>query len=330
MRNSCRTQILVVLSLFLAGASCEKHDPSATESVSRAFIQEPPVQGLNLMAALGDSITAGTFADTAATDPDPTSAIAGFIDSRFQDGLFAQYLNEHKELSWATGNGVSQLTLLRRSIREINPTADVEALNAAVPGVGTDHLAEQVQAVVEAMGTGRYRSLLYVTLLIGSNEGCGHVDPAAATDEAMSLALDGAFAKLASIHQDRKIRVLMVGLPNIPQLGEPDVADQSLFPLLSCSQLQLHFLHFCDPLLGWSDAQSYQIALNTILRKNQVLVDSASRAMKAHPELDIHFTRALTERKIRFEELAMDCFHPNQGAHEEIARALWSEQPWFF
>jgi len=170
-----------------------------------------------LMAVLGDSISAGSLADVPIPlQGTPEEKVRKWAD----EGVSAQLVITNKSTySWASGLKIrSQYRLLRTWLQKNDPGRRLDVLNVAWPGDRAVDLPAQVERVVEAMASGRYESLYYVTLLIGANDACASAQgtPLVKMREQLMQAL----TRLSSIRQSEPIRVFVVGIPRIPDLGK--------------------------------------------------------------------------------------------------------------
>jgi lysophospholipase L1-like esterase len=55
----------------------------------------------------------------------------------------------------------------------------------------------------------------------------------------------------------------------------------------------------------------------------------AEARVKFAPSLDIFFSGKVFNGVVTPDDLAIECFHPNARAQEQLSKALWSEIPWF-
>src|SRR6185312_7361813 len=143
--------------------------------------------------------------------------------------------------------------------------------NVAYPGDTTYDLSAQIDHVVKSVNSGRYDEIAYVTVLIGSNDACTDETAVGTPLQTMHDNLMSMFAKLASIQQKDPIRVLLIGMPRIPDLGTPEYRNASTVFELSCETVRNKILKFCNPLLLWNTPEEYDAAMMVVEDKNRLL-----------------------------------------------------------
>jgi lysophospholipase L1-like esterase len=263
-----------------------------------------------LIAALGDSITAGSVANLG--------------------GPKGTYENKYT-LSFATGADVeSQWLRLQEYMEKSGEPEELVPMNYAVAGVKTDHIPVQARQLAMDMVSGKYRSVKYVTLLIGANDLCGSrgTDPVT-LDKDFRGNLMQAFAILAAIKQPEPIRVLVSSLPRIPDLGMPEIQDAKTMLGFTCRYVRDRIFKFCNRLIDWQTPEEYEQGVALVDHANGLLRSVAEEAMAKHPKLRIHFSDTMAGWKIEPYMLAADCFHPSVAGHELLSEGIWREQPWF-
>ncbi len=279
-----------------------------------------------LMAVLGDSISAGSLADVPIPlEGTPEERVRKWADQRVDSNRVIT--NKHT-YSWASGTKIrSQYRLLGSWLRKNEPGRALEVLNMAWPGDQAVDLAPQVERVVETMESGRYESLYYVTLLIGANDACG--SKSGTPIPKMRVQLLAALARLASIRQNDPIRVLVVGIPRIPDLGEDAIRNHITLFGLSCKTVRNNILKFCNPRLLWNNWDEYGDSMQIVENVNRLLQSVATEARAQFPNLDLRYTSRLYHLSIPIDIMAADCFHPGKKGQEQLSLEVWKDQPWF-
>lgn len=299
----------------------------------------------NLYAALGDSITAGTFAETriaswnatakAPFDFSSPEALAAYFNLGARAPQMGSkelyYRIENKgTLSWASGQQISsQFMRLGQHLKQSGDKAGLTVMNVAVPAERAASMESQAQLIVNAMKTGKYKALKYVTLLVGANDTCSYESDVGTPNDKMAVQLGKAFAKLAEIEQAEPIRILVSSLPPIPDLGETRFLTARTLLHLSCREFRDHVLRFCNPMTVWSTPQEYQDHVKIVEDKNEVLRQAALTAQRTFANLDVRYTDNLYHTGLDPALLAGDCFHPNEDGQSLLSEKMWSEQPWF-
>jgi lysophospholipase L1-like esterase len=293
-----------------------------------------------LMAAMGDSITAGFLA---ATDlswfNSPSSQYQTDIDAFLKNleenigrnpkalnlgGDAAHIFESRTTFSWATGKLIpSQYVLLKAKLKELEPTAKISAYNVAISGGITSDLIAEATSIAAKMSSGRYDVLKYVTLLIGNNDVC-HSIP----QSVMKANIHQAFGILSLIKQSEPIHVLMSGIPRIPDVATPTIRSQKTIFDLSCQELR-KITETCASMANWATQDQYNALIQEIQGTNELLSEAADDANKSFSNLNVVFSNRLFDLTISPTDLAADCFHPNSNTQGRLSQELWNDQPWF-
>lgn len=279
-----------------------------------------------LMAAMGDSLTAGTFADTTTQ----TRISLNDIPSLFEPDFL--YKNP-RTLSWSSGLviGSHYLRLQDWLSKHDASNGGLEILNTAVPGEKSRGLLAQVQRVLDEYKSGRYASLKYVTVTIGGNDACathGQVVP----NEEFKKNVFSALQSLATIRQSEPIRVLFSSIPNVPDTAVPSIRQTlTLGGLTTCRWARRHIFTYCSSLTSWQTPAEYRQAVAKVAEKNRAIQEIIQEA-SSKPEfsrLDLRFGPSVAQAPITPPLLGIDCFHPSQRGQEQFSEKLWQDQPWF-
>jgi hypothetical protein len=303
---------------------------SITVSASRPPPEPDPASALRskpaLMASLGDSITAGTFS----IFPIPrTESVEQSLEEWQASELEPQLIFENKLfLSWASGLSVrSHYVRLRDYLKRQGDRAGLQILNVSFPGDETKHLIRQAREVVEAINGGEYSSLKYVTILIGSNDAC--LRAGAVPVETMKNNMMEALKILASIKQQEPIRMLLIGIPRIPDLGSEYIRSRKTIFGVSCSTVRDKILRSCNSLILWNSEAEYDARMVVVEERNRLLRHLAREANLRFKNLDIVYSNRLYHLAIPPEILSVDCFHPAKEGQRRISEETWLDQPWF-
>jgi lysophospholipase L1-like esterase len=320
LRNSLFIVYVVVAISALAGCGAEglRHATLAAESAR--------TQGATYIAgAIGDSITAATLADTSASD-----SRSPFHNVGVQN-LQERALYENKDtLSWFSGKDIaSHFKLLSEFLSVQHDASTIQVLNGAVPGTTSDKIQSQVDDLVSATQQNGGAVLKYVSIMIGANDACSAETAAGTPNDRMYTNLMTAFKKLASVQQAEPIRVLVSSIPDIAALNRPEISNFTTVDGLSCHFVRHQLLGFCDPLLDWKTPEEYAGKLKIITDKNELLRRVVGDANAAFTNLQVVYSDSFFQHQIRVDELAEDCFHPNERSQGALAARLWADQPWF-
>jgi lysophospholipase L1-like esterase len=238
---------------------------------------------------------------------------------------------ENKDfLSWASGTKVgSHYLRLKQFLLAQDESVKLEIMNVAVPATTTYDLERQATRVLRKMRSGRYDALKYVTILVGANDVCSRDNPSGIPVEVMRSNLLKAIDVLAQVSQAEPVRVLVVGIPKIPDLAQPGIRDAKTTLGLSCHRVRDQMLALCNNLLSWRTPEEYRKQLSIVEETNRMLEQTVHEGNAKYPNVQMAYTGRLFEQVIPLEDLAIDCFHPNAKAHDKIAQDTWLDQPWF-
>lgn len=276
------------------------------------------------MASIGDSITAGTFANTSLKDFSVPPEKPWRDVSVFK-WIATNVWLQNKTVSWASGAFIkSHFGLLRDYLEEIEPDSTLEMINAAVPGNRSVDLLPQAEKVLELMQSKKFTRLKYVTLMVGANDLCwGNTGDIKMGNYLMSI-----FEILSKIEQD-KIPILVSAIPRIADLGLDDVRNSFTVGGALCARVLKRIFPACPSMTNWSTPFEYHQRLQLLENKNHLIEFIVTEAQSRFKNLDIFYTDAVSRVEVSSKYLAADCFHPNSKAQAEISRALWQAQPWF-
>jgi lysophospholipase L1-like esterase len=293
---------------------------------SPAYSNDSNLDGPIMMGVLGDSISAGTLADV----PIPSNGSAN-DDSIQISNLREQVLLENKLLlSWASGIGIrSHYMRLREYLRRKGDHRTFNVDNVSYPGRTTSAMEEQALQLLQDFRTGGYSELKYVTILIGSNDACSSKTPWGILPGEMHDNLIRAFRILSMIPQQEPVRVLLVGIPRIPDLAEPGIRDSKTILGLTCSTVRNRILNECNPLLTYKTESEYDQKMMIIENDNRTLREMVAEVNKTFPHIEAVYSDRLYNLNIPRSILAADCFHPNADGQQQLADQVWLDQPWF-
>lgn len=282
-----------------------------------------------LMVSLGDSITAGTFADTSMIlnqEPplgpwDPTR-----LSSLSSIGVDIPFLFENKAtLSWSSGESIqSHFIHLKNYLALTDPDGVLTVANFSYPGDETKNLPGQVDRLLSEYASGGYQSLKYVTILIGADDACIQA-PTINT----RVNLEVAFARIAQISQSERIKVFVALLPPIPELGRDEIRYHNTLGYFTCEYIRNKVIKECNPVLYSNNTDDFLAKMADIDERNNQIRQAVENAAAQFKNLDLFIGKTLEHHNLALEYLAADCFHPNRSGQEQLSEKLWQEQPWF-
>jgi len=295
-------------------------------SAPASFAAEKPY----LMGALGDSILAGFLANTSLLSG--TLLGPGFDDPKdYNKGFHPKDLLENKKnLSWFSGAVIpSHFTFLTHYLNRTEPGSTLEVINMAKFGAETKDVLLQTDGLVEAMKSGKYKSLKYVALMAGANDICNAANEGTSPDAQMVSNFAAIYEKLAGIRQEEPIRVLNVGVGRLADLGKADIRKHRTFGGLKCGTWYDNVISLCRQFTGWKTPADYQKWMSHLEQKNNLIKASAEAAAAKYSNLKIFYSNRPFEAPVLPQIIAKDCFHPSSAGQTAMSVSLWERQPWF-
>ncbi|XP_072188552.1 phospholipase B1, membrane-associated [Excalfactoria chinensis] len=299
---------------------CEDRSPSSPSPTSVHSLRPADVK---IIAALGDSLTAGT----------------GIASYSLMD-LATQF----RGLSWSIGgdDSLENVTTLPNIFREFN--AKIEGystgtgsendpnafLNQAVPGAEAEHLPAQARALLSLMKTDSRIDFSadwkIITVHIGGNDLCNYCkDP----DHYSAVNFTSRIQETLDILHEQvpKALVSLVGVMDILSMRQLFVDTQ-----VQCPTYMSDYLCGCV-LTGEENSENLTMvreATRAYQLGIQRLVESGR--YDTHDNFTVVIQTFLQNPKIPLDQdghpdisyFAPDCFHPSQKGHSQLARALWN------
>jgi len=319
------------------------------------FVLVFPRQGLAgsrfLMAALGDSGTVGTSAETPLGELGLSAFVtwgglfhallfsrSASLARRTFDGRLApngQISDNRYRLSWATGTEIlSHYVLLQEYLRIQDPNSRLDAFNVARVGARTADLPAQARFVSKLVREGKYDSLKYVVIAAGVNDVAMATGPDSGMtdDDALTRNIKAALHELA-VSNGEPVRVLVLPIPQfLADLGRPEVKGRRVLPGLRSETLR-PYLGFAKYWSEWSTQDGYRERIEVLAKKNRAIERAVEEfRQEVSPERLEPVFAALPHTEIDFDYsciVAADACHPSKEGHSRLATMTWDWQPWF-
>ena len=286
-----------------------------------------------LMAALGDSVTAAFVANTELSNKHtahqvPVPGRGGAAGTEWWRPA-VNFLENKKKLSWFSGDDVpSHYLFLNHYLQRTEPGSSLVSLNLAVTGAKAVDVVAQSQKLLAEMASGKYKALKYVTLMVGANDLCDPKVPEGTPDATLRSQLDSIFDHLDAIPQTEPIRVLVVGVMRLPELGTPAINGARTTMGVKCGLIH-KLVPYCTQYTTWETLDEYHRLLALVEHKNELIHSSANQSRGRWPHLMIHYTDKTYRAPLFTQLMAADCYHPNKVGQSVLSTTLWGEQPWF-
>jgi len=313
-----------------------------------------------VMVALGDSMTAGTFANTTSSPESsrlqdlflvpPGSSVASPsalerdiapTDASFKTSFFKfllkPFLENKDTLSWASGRLISShYERIRAALQSHGENIlGFYPMNLSVPGSKAIHILEQARRLPQELDRRGNPKVDYVAMTMGANDVCESTAGPVVPDEEFKIHVRYVLDQLASTAEakgytrENPLRVLLAGIPRIPNSGAPKFWKHRIFAGLTCATVRKKIFKFCPNLLDWTDEAGYLDRMAQVERKNEILKRAILETNGQHDRIQVVFGNGLADVAFEPEDLAFDCFHPNAHAQKRISEALWRAQPWY-
>ncbi len=339
-----RPAIVIALSLILLPISAREALALSRPHPSR------------VMVAVGDSMTAGTFANTTAAPlqapltSDMTQIVSRYqaqpallgqgddLKTSFFKFLLRPFLETKNRYSWATGLQIeSHFLRLKESIaRSLGMGGrSLGNLNLSIPGSQSLQILDQVRALPDRLLEIGNPRIDYLAMTLGSNDACISTAGPVVPDEEFTELVRAIFSALADAatkngrSAEDPLKVLVAGIPPIPAAGEKRFWEHRVLPGLRCRTIRRKIFPFCPNLLNWRDENEFRERMDEVARKNTIIEQGIAEANASMPQVDLVFGSSLTQIRFEPEDLAFDCFHPNSRAQQRMADLLWQDQPWY-
>ncbi|NWU99474.1 PLB1 Phospholipase, partial [Upupa epops] len=302
---------------------CEDRSPSSPPAASVHSLRPADVR---VVAALGDSLTAGT-------------------------GIASQSLQElgteYRGLSWSIGGdaALGNVTTLPNILREFGGTVvgystgtgghneSNAFLNQAVPGAQAEHLAAQARLLLRRMAADPRVDLgadwKLITVLVGDNDLCSYCrDPdhysAANYVRRIQEALDVLHQQASAVP---KALVSLVDVADLFPLRRLFVGTEGQCPTFMadylCSCLFTGEEGSANVTMVRAATSAYQLGIQRLVESGRydtrddftVVLQPFLRRLEVPLAQDGHPDTSY---------FSPDCFHPSQKGHAQLARALWN------
>lgn len=299
---------------------CEDVSPSSPPATSVHSLKPADVK---VVAALGDSLTAGT----------------GIASDTLQD-----VATQYRGLSWSIGGDESleNVTTLPNIFREFNVTImgystgtgtenDANAfLNQAVPGAQAEHLPAQARNLVRLMKTDQRIDFSadwkLITVHIGANDLCNYCkDPdhysagnyikrIQETLDILHKEVPKALVSLVDVADILPLRQLFVGTPvQCPTY----LADYLCSCVLTGEENSANLTMVRDAI------KAYQLGIQRLIESGRYDTHE-NFSVVIQPFLQNLETPLDQDGNPDVSYFAPDCFHLSQKGHSQLARALWN------
>lgn len=295
----------------------------------RALESDTPLP--HSMASMGDSITAGMFANFRRQDfifPWTRLYLIGeLIFSSLGKNLD---LKERRQLSWATGldsRGRVQSHALRLEKLWDRRGSDVAIYNAAVSGADSEALESQYLRLRKwSEQTLQQAAPDYVTLLLGPNDICAkNVNEMTDVGTYQARVQNIVHALVAS---EGKTRVLVSTLPDVETLRKIALkARLSGIGLLGRCENLWKLAKTCPTLTLTNDPEDRARVAERVLAYNEALRQIVENEGKIFGDR-VRLAPQTYDIKFTANDLSIDCFHPNPKGQQKISDATWAASWW--
>lgn len=290
---------------------------------------------LPYMVTVGDSITAGLFANYSIDNP-PSSetlsylaflALVGPSKSR-TDRVHEAF--KRTDMNWASGdNPYDFVDSHYERLREYIP--DLGKIDFAHSGDTTNELESQFQKLFKEIKR-RGVEPLYVIMLMGANDLCASEIKDVTTKKDFRKNVETALASL--LVQTENTKVLVSSVPNIFALQTHKneyVYGYILDPqaVVKCKDIWENLIPVCKTATMSSNRNRFKLMQKQLKGYNEILEETVYNLSIQFPER-VRFSQAAYNQEILREDLSFDCFHPSEYGQSHLAEEIWRDGFWPF
>lgn len=279
------------------------------------------------IAVLGDSISAGTFAEyTVKSWRNPLKfwTLMGKLTAVYVRKDYDSI--ENRELSWATGTGrkpnINSVATRVNGLR--NKKSSLAIANFSKTGFTSGEilgapLEQMLQWSAEELGQGAPDSVL---LFMGANDVCEETEEGVISVEEFKANVDTVLNRIYSRHPQSK--VLMMEIPDLKTMWEQhkDARASRSTGLRTCQDVW-SFTNFCNNMLDGTE-ESRARGLEVIQGYNASLAELAEE----YADYDVRVADKVFETKVELDDLSIDCFHPSPRGQARLAEEAWNTSWW--
>ncbi len=281
------------------------------------------------VASMGDSITAGMFANFKRQE-----MIFPWVQTHFEIEMAAFFATkdvgvlERRRLSWSTGiDRSNQVTSHVSRILDLNGRRRFPIFEAAVSGNDSSNLQDQLNQILTWSRANLSQSAPdYVTILIGPNDICA--DSAAQMTDTQIFKDRVAAVAESLLSTSASTRILISALPNIENLRSvaKDAILTGVGATARCKDLW-KLSKLCPTLTTISDPNERLIIAQRVVDYNQALQKIVEEKLNSYGDR-IRFAPEPYNISFTANDLSLDCFHPNVYGQELISESTWKSSWW--
>jgi len=329
--------------IFCVGLSCGISEVSAqeedvenlqvdlnTHASSESLLNSDQVFLPQSMAALGDSISAGLFANFSRKNANLPWIETWFVLRSLSAATIWQLKGlEKKDFAWSAGyNTHGKVLTHARRLAALDPSRSLKVMNVAHSGdTVLDILSEQLPKLNAASQKNLGQAYPdYVTILVGANDICAKDMTDTTSVQDFHDRLDKVVSEI--LEKSPRTKVMLSSLPNIDRLRKVAWGARlwGWGALKKCEDVW-NLVKLCPTLTTIEDPIVRDAVKQRVDDFNLVARDVADRHNQDHAGR-IRFTEETFKVAFTADHLSMDCFHPNPSGQNELSRATFSSSWW--
>lgn len=295
---------------------------------------EPPLP--SSMAAIGDSITAGAVAQFTTQSWIQPQELLGIAYRLFRSKMRQSVEPaQRKDLSWSTG--LNRYKWVHSHYSMISYLAHQEnisypaSFNAAVSQDDSRDAFDQLGNVVHwSLTTQNKGAPDYVTIFVGANDLCQEEGVPPTPVETYRARITKLVHEVLT--RNPKSKVMLIELPNISKVWAfaKEKRLSRIAKFQSCSTLWKS-LDVCPSVLRDLSPKQRAFVEATNREYNRVLRETAARFSSRNSGYGkdrVRLAKGLYDRELNFDDLAIDCFHPNFRGQSKIGYETFYQSWW--